>query len=258
MSDKKSKLDNHIWAAHWSALAVILGSIILLFILISKMFLTNLVENNSPSEVQIKYELSGKENKLESMNDSLNLEYQKIIHQNNLKVVDEVNKSIKTQYDRIQTIIDSKEEQNIYSTYGAGIIALILGVAGFFGFKSINEMKKDAIETAEIEAKEVAGIAAKKELQDKYLGIKNEVIKEIEATFIDRFKQKELVVSDEFVRAVNEQFDEKIKILNDRLEECCEKNTSKARQDGGSDVLEELKSPSKSNDGLFTDLDLNQ
>lgn len=239
MEQNRTKLDSHISAANWAGLVIILTSVILLIIVIGNLLCIS-PKDNTTKEIKISYKLIKSGNGAKNLMDSTSLEYLKLIEQNNKRIVEEVNQSVKTQYDRMQSIIDSKEEQNIYNNYGAGIIALILAVAGFFGFKSINEMKKDAIEKAENEAKNIAEETAKNistrvseevaknEARERYPRLKEELIGDLRFEFNQRFEEKELKVSDEFQNKIRKELNEKYNELDEkydqliqRMDICC-------------------------------------
>lgn len=126
------------------------------------------------------------------------IEYLKFIEQNNLRIAEQFDKKINDQYGRVQKLIELKEEQNLYNTYGAGVIAIILAIGSFFGFKSINQMHKDTIETAEIEAKKVAETEAKKVAETEAKKVAKEKAKqfisekltEIQEDIINRIKSE--------------------------------------------------------------------
>ena len=58
-------------------------------------------------------------------------------------------------------LIEDKENDNFFNKLYTAIVAIILSIAGFFGFKSMSEIKSRAIE----EAKQEASNAAEKEFE---------------------------------------------------------------------------------------------
>lgn len=269
-----NKFDDQISKANYAAIIIILLSIILLIIVIGKLFLTG-PQQKITKEIKITYELKESKVTIDQLKDSNSIEYFKIIEANNRKLIGELNKSLGSEYSRIQKIIDSKEEQNIYNSYGAGLIALIIGVAGFFGFKSINEMKKDAIETAESEAKKIAEDTAKntstmisekvakREARERYPRLKEELIREIQLEFNGRFDDKELQVSDDFQNNINNIVNEKYKELNEkydqlrgRIDICCPdaKNNDSETPRYHDDI--EVVNIKKDIEGLYSDDDI--
>jgi transcription termination factor NusB len=71
-----------------------------------------------------------------------------------------------------QDILRLKDEESYYSKLYISIVAIILVIAGFFGFKSIYEIKSSIRESAEFTATKVANEVAKDLLTDEYIARK--------------------------------------------------------------------------------------
>lgn len=65
-------------------------------------------------------------------------------------------------------LIEDKENDNFFNKLYTAIVAIILSIAGFFGFKSMSEIKSRAIEEAKIEAATAAAIEFNKTFNDEY------------------------------------------------------------------------------------------
>ena len=149
------------------------------------------------------------------------------INENNKKILEEINASVSSQYKRMESILEVQEDRSKMFSYGAGFLAILVAIATFFGFKSINEMKKGTIDVAEYEAKKIAEEKAKevarKVAEDKTkeeLATKLELIKtELQTSLISSFQSKlderELKISDEFVNSMRQEFDDKLNALRE-------------------------------------------
>lgn len=87
--------------------------------------------------------------------------------------IDSLLKEIKETSNKIQIrqldLIQEKEGDSFFNKLYAAIVAIILAIAGFFGFKSTNDIRSRAVEEAKIEssriAKEIAEQSAKEEFK---------------------------------------------------------------------------------------------
>ena len=222
--EKKAKegisLDKLINGANWIAIIVVGLSTAMLLLVIAKAVLSN-SNNPAPKQIEIKYILKVDSLQLRSFKDSTSITYDKFIRQNNQKVIEEVNNSIKQQYQRMESILSVQEDKGKLFTYGAGFLAILVALATFFGFKSINEMKKGTIESAEYEARKLAGDIAEEKTKEKVRelleDIRKQITTEIKTEFKGDFERKELIISDQFrqelLQVINksfENFDERI------------------------------------------------
>lgn len=64
-----------------------------------------------------------------------------------------------------QQLIKDKTDDNFFNKLYTAIVAIILAIAGFFGFKSISEIKSQALEDAKSEASKIAKNTAKSEFK---------------------------------------------------------------------------------------------
>lgn len=176
-----SDLDYLIIGANWGALVVMVLSVGLLFFVAKQMF-SKESTNNAPNEILIKYELKVDTVSLNIKGIAINSESVKQIDQNNKVVLDEINKSVQAQYTRMESILQVQEDRNKMFTYGAGLLAILVAIATFFGFKSINEMKKSTIDSAEYESKRVAEEEARKIAKETSITVsKDEISKQVES-----------------------------------------------------------------------------
>ena len=99
-------------------------------------------------------------------------------------------------------LIEDKENDNFFNKLYTAIVAIILSIAGFFGFKSMSEIKTRAIEEAKEEAAKTAG-------------------KEFERTFNDEYEAKIFEKSNEamneFLRTEIRSLEERINILEETM-----------------------------------------
>lgn len=68
----------------------------------------------------------------------------------------EVKKITNNIQDKQVQVISKEEEKNIFDKFYSIIVAVILVIAGFFGFKNITEIKQRAIEDAQDSSKKIA------------------------------------------------------------------------------------------------------
>lgn len=162
-NSEKSKgyLESIVNGTNWVALGVVafavIGLIAIIFNLLSKD-----EENNAPKQILVRYEISVDKVSLKNAKDSTTLTIIERLDENNKKILNEINSSVDAQYKRMESILSVQEDRSRLFSYGAGFLAILVAIATFFGFKSINEMKKSTIEAAEYEAKKVAEEEAKK------------------------------------------------------------------------------------------------
>jgi len=161
-NSEKSKgyLESIVNGTNWVALGVVLFAVVGLICVVFNL-LTKTEENNAPKEIVIKYEITVDKVSLKNAKDSTTLRV-KSLDENNKKILSEINSSVDAQYKRMESILSVQEDRSRLFSYGAGFLAILVAIATFFGFKSINEMKKSTIEAAEYEAKKVAEDEAKK------------------------------------------------------------------------------------------------
>lgn len=83
-----------------------------------------------------------------------------------IKKLDSILKSITLTSNKIQQkqleLIDDKSDENFFNKLYTAIVAIILAIAGFFGFKSISEIKSQAIDDAKKESSNIAKKESKK------------------------------------------------------------------------------------------------
>lgn len=157
----KKNLESIVNGTNWVALCVVLVAVVgLIFVIFN--LLSKTEKNNAPTEILIKYEISVDKVSLKNAKDSTTLRVVQSLDENNKKILSEINSSVDAQYKRMESILSVQEDRSRLFSYGAGFLAILVAIATFFGFKSINEMKKSTIEAAEYEAKKIAEDEAKK------------------------------------------------------------------------------------------------
>lgn len=171
-SEKRSPLECMINTVNWIGI-VIMGLAIALFLVT----ITVIVNKKPNPTTTLNLELSYKLNP-----DSLIINNSQFDERNKL-LFDEINKTL-TSYDaKIKSIIATEEDKNKWFTYVTGFLSILIAFATFFGFKSVFEMKKEAIETAEREAKiiaekkaeSIAKSVAIQEIKDQFKSIKTDL-----------------------------------------------------------------------------------
>ncbi len=93
--------------------------------------------------------------KFKNISFNLNLETKDLskINENNKLLYKSID-SMLVNFQRNQEILQSeKSERENFISFTSGILAIIIALSGFFGFKSINEMKNAAIESSREQAK---------------------------------------------------------------------------------------------------------
>ncbi|OYU93690.1 MAG: hypothetical protein CFE21_19550 [Bacteroidetes bacterium B1(2017)] len=118
----------------------------------------------------------------------------------NLKQIDSLLLEVKglannIQSKQIETIKDT-EEKDFFNKFYSIIVAVILVIAGFFGYKNISEIKQRAIEEAEESAKKIA--------EEKSVEVSN---REFEKIFTQQYKGEVLnLATESFSTTFNEEY----------------------------------------------------
>ena len=137
--------------------ATIIAVVVIGVLIISFKF----VGNEKPPIKTIKIEYHGV--KTDSINELNKIEIQKIsILLDSIKAT-----SNKIQQKQIQ-LIEEKERDDFFNKLYTAFIAIILAIAGFFGFKSVSEIKQRAITDAKEQAKYIADKEFDKIFDNKY------------------------------------------------------------------------------------------
>ena len=212
----------------------VLAVIIIVFQLLQK------IPNKTKTEniFKIEYNLQIDSSKLKKLKNQEAIEYLKFVEQNNKKIAEDFTQQINDQYDRTQKLIELKEEQNLYNTYGAGIIAIILAIGSFFGFKSINQMHKDTIDIAKIEAEKTAAKEAKEFMSIKLEEIKKSIQSQVLAELREEIKSVKIDYTD----------------LNKRVFRLERNQENKEKEN--TEVVTDQYSHDHASGGLYTDEDL--
>lgn len=126
----------------------------------------NKTDNVAETRVKVEYRLQIDTIAVKHLKDSTSIYYLKTITDNNKKIYNQIDRLLRNYQERQSEIINESKNQSDFVSYASAIFALILSVAGFFGFKSINEMKKEAIELATEDAKKAAIEEAKKSFNE--------------------------------------------------------------------------------------------
>lgn len=192
-----STIDRLINWANFTAIIIVGLATTMLILVIAKAMWTS-ADNQAPIQINVNYTLKVDSNQLRNYRDSSNIEFDKFITQNNQKVIKAVDSSVNLQYKRMESILSVQEDKSKLFTYGAGFLAILVALATFFGFKSINEMKKatidvaeyEATKVAEVKAKEVAQKEAKSEIIIQFQQIQNDLESTLKILLLDTNKKE--------------------------------------------------------------------
>ncbi|MCP4053848.1 MAG: hypothetical protein GY739_12440 [Mesoflavibacter sp.] len=198
------------------------------------------------------------------------LNFKEITTKNNEKIYKEVNKLITDFEDRNKELLRQKQEQSNFVSLSSAILGILLAIAGFFGFKSIKEMKKDALETAtetsEKKAEAVAKETAKKtakitaeevaksEMREKYVNINDEIREAVLAEVKVLIDKKNIAGIDDLKSELDS--------LKTQIDDCCNsENSEEVNQKGEQSVETVTENDVESiqqDDDMFSDDDLEQ
>jgi hypothetical protein len=179
-----------------------------------------------------------------------------------IKKLDSILKSITETSNKIQQkqleLIDDKSDENFFNKLYTAIVAIILAIAGFFGFKSISEIKSQAIEDAKKESsniakkesKKIAKKIAKKEAKEEFIRTFNP---EYAANV---FEQANLAMN-ELLRTEIQSLDERIYALEQNGDNPDDNIIENDDPDGnGSDENPTLETLNNENNNLVTDINI--
>lgn len=113
--------------------------------------------------------------------------------------------------DRQLDLIQEKESDSFFNKLYAAIVAIILAIAGFFGFKSTNDIRARAVEEAKLESTKIAEETAEKSAKEEFKTIFDEEYKG------EVFEQA-TKASSEVLRKEVGQLEKTINKLNKRIE----------------------------------------
>lgn len=146
--------------------AVVIGLSVIGLILITIKSLN--VEEQKTNTIQIEYHGI----KTDSINELNKLEIVKID-----SLLNEVKQTSNKIQDRQLDLIKEKEDDNFFNKLYAAIVAIILAIAGFFGFKSTNDIRTRAVEEAKLESTKIAKETAEKSAKEEFKTIFDEEYK---------------------------------------------------------------------------------
>lgn len=147
--DKFSNFLNYLAAAIIGI--TVIGILIISFIKLSK-------DDLKPQTIKI--EVLTKNDSLDNKNETQIKKLDTLLY--NLKSISEEIQEKQLKF------IEDKEDENFFNRLYTAIIAIILAIAGFFGFKSISEIKQRAISDAKEQARFVANREFDDIFDDKY------------------------------------------------------------------------------------------
>lgn len=156
------------------------------------------------------------------------------LNKNNLLLFKKVDSLVTNYEKRHNDVLSSSKKQNDFISFAATIFAFIVTIAGFFGFKSINEMKKAAIESAEQEARKVSTEQSK--ITSEMVAKKT--ASDITDNYIDKFLSKEVqATSRDTANEILSAFDQRLTTLeNNKEAEVEDSNIQIAIEEGKVDI----------------------
>lgn len=166
----------------------------------------------SPRPIQISIEL----------HDSTNRENQKNLIDSlstvlNEQISLELNSKLKTQEAMHQEFITREADRDRFITYVSGFLAVLFAIAGFFGFKSIRDIKERSIELAENSVERILPTKIQNESRDVLDNIQADLLKKTDLYIEEAFKNQE------FEQAMTiEGIISDLEKLKERIEECCD------------------------------------
>jgi len=263
----KKNLESIVNGTNWVALCVVFVAVVgLIFVIFN--LLSKTEKNNAPTEILIKYEISVDKVSLKNAKDSTTLRVVQSLDENNKKILNEINSSVDAQYKRMESILSVQEDRSRLFSYGAGFLAILVAIATFFGFKSINEMKKSTIEAAEYEAKKIAEEKAKEvaqsvaeektkeELVSRLDGIKAELYTSLTSDFQSKLDLRDLNVSDDFQNLIRAELDAKLNELREEIYSLSNTSTTELSEQTASESTNIVNEGLSSEESLYTDNDL--
>jgi hypothetical protein len=198
---KKEKLDQVV---HWANLASVIVVSISVIAIISAGVFFFYPKDETAINVKVNYTISI---------DTINVKDGKLILKANSEKINQLKENNKLVYKNINKLIEdfekkhknniqSSKNQTDFTSYASAIFALIVSIAGFFGFKSINEMKLAAIEAAIEESNKVSENSMKNFMENELKEVTKKAVADVSMTFIEPLESK-----------LNE--------IQDKMEECC-------------------------------------
>lgn len=198
---KKEKLDQVV---HWANLASVIVVSISVIAIISAGVFFFYPKDETAINVKVNYTISIDTTNVKDGKLILKANSEKInqLKENNKLVYKNINKLIEDFEKKHKDNIQSSKNQTDFTSYASAIFALIVSIAGFFGFKSINEMKLAAIEAAIEESNKVSENSMKNFMENELTEVTKKAVADVSMTFIDPLESK-----------INE--------IQDKMEECC-------------------------------------
>ncbi|EMY3583314.1 hypothetical protein AAIP78_000560 [Flavobacterium psychrophilum] len=198
---KKEKLDQVV---HWANLASVIVVSISVIAIISAGVFFFYPKDETAINVKVNYTISIDTTNVKDSKLILKANSEKLnqLKENNKLVYKNINKLIEDFEKKHKDNIQSSKNQTDFTSYASAIFALIVSIAGFFGFKSINEMKLAAIEAAIEESNKVSENSMKNFMENELKEVTKKAVADVSMTFIEPLESK-----------LNE--------IQDKMEECC-------------------------------------
>lgn len=144
-----------------------------------------------------------------AQNDSLLVLVQTELNGLSIKTSNDVNTLMENQRQNHEAFMEAENRQNKFITYASALIAIVAALGGFFGFKSITDIKQSITEKAELTAQQMAREVSERILEKS---IKTQIESIAQANY-----------EKEFLRLI-ESYEERLNDLKSKLDECCERH----------------------------------
>lgn len=214
-----------------------IAAIIIGFAVIGVIIITfNFLNIEEPKTDIIKIEYHGV--KTDSINSLNKLEIQKI--DSLLSEIKETSNMIQKR--QLDLIVD-KENDNFFNKLYAAIVAIILAIAGFFGFKSTSDIRSRSIEEAKYESTKIAEESAKEAKINSIRIAKKSAKEQFSKVFDEEYKgeifEQATKASSDVLRKEIGRLENDIYVLTSRIEELENKEIPEQSAANDPDPLDE-------------------
>lgn len=184
------------------------------------------IVNKINTNASLKFENSQKNDSLKNLKSytlNLNIETKDLnnINKNNELIYKKIDSMLVNFQRNQKVILEEKKEREGFISFTSGILAIIIALSGFFGFKSINEMKNAAIESSREQAK-----IESRNISDSF-------VKEFIKTDLDRITKNALTeVVSKYINPLEDRVGSLESDSEDKKEEKARKKEKKPFNDG--------------------------
>ena len=167
---------------HWANISsLLIVSLAVVFIIIAAIWFFWIPDKSIKQTLEVKYSV---DSLIKSDSTIKNLKL------SNQLVYNKIDSLLQNQQKRESEILESSKNQADFVSFASAIFALIFSIAGFFGFKSINEIKKDALDSAIKKAKEVTDNYVRDYASQQLGRITEDAVSNIISTYISPLEDR--------------------------------------------------------------------